>query len=45
MISAANNCAVLHKIVEVRCRNELRVVREYITEADKFKGHAGEGLI
>ena len=45
MTSAANNCAVLHNIVEVSRRKDLGVVRGYITEADKFKGHAEEEVI
>ena len=45
MTSAANNGAALHKIVEVSRHKDLRVAQGYITEADKFKGHAGSGLI
>ena len=45
MTSAANNGASMEKIVEVSRHKDLRVAMGYVQEADKFKKHAGSGLI
>ena len=45
MTSAANNGASMEKIVEVSRHKDLRVAMGYVKEADKFKGHAGSGLL
>ena len=45
MTSAANNGAAFEKIVEVSRHKDLRVAMGYVSEADKFNRHAGEGLL